>query len=508
MSDSIESLSAAWLDLLKAKEDQKAVDFYCQQIVPAILPGLQAGFREKHGREPRFDALVSLLGFTPETVVLAYLFTTPKAFAVLHTKETAHLLDQVVRYTQVPIASFFHEPFEEEPLRDIYLALERALRRFPRGAKIAIELTGGKKTMGGALAVAAGMLDIDLIYIDYRDYMPAFRKPMPSSTYIHLVENPMKASVDLFGGLEIERALEFFNLGKLEASEELLSEAAKRMGNPRVAEFCAGLARFYSSWNAFDFAGATKTATELFETALRFHQDVASTVTFNLHRLKLQLDTVQKLAASERRAMLLNFFFTAERYESNAQHDIAALLYYRAIEDTFANRLQDRLPTFKRDSPDYSLCNQSKDELVMLFNEARARLIKGAAPVTELPERLALLDTCTLLDALKDECFSSISRPRLVGLAEVRNHSIFAHGIRPMTAASIAGLKKLAKECLEAYLQHEKAEILDHHREYFTFMELTLLGQTDAAQHGVAADGQFRGAQRPSAAVLASTDRS
>jgi hypothetical protein len=40
------------------------------------------------------------------------------------------------------------------------------------------------------------------------------------------------------------------------------------MGNPRVAELCAGLARFYSSWNAFDFAGATQTATDLFENAL------------------------------------------------------------------------------------------------------------------------------------------------------------------------------------------------------------------------------------------------
>lgn len=482
MSDRIEELSAQWLDLLKAKEDQKAVDLYCQELIPALLPGLQATFREKHGREPRFDALVSLLGFTPETVVLAYQFTSPKAFAVLHTKETAQLLDQVVRYTQVPIASFYHEPFEEEPSRDIYLALERALRRFPRGARIAIELTGGKKTMGGALAVAAGMLDIDLIYIDYRDYMPAFRKPMPSSTYIHLVENPMKASVDLFGGLEIVRALEFFNLGKLEAAEELLSEAAKRMGNPRVAELCAGLARFYSLWNAFDFTGAAQTATDLFENALRFHQDVASTITFNLHRLKLQLDTVRKLAASERQAMLLNFFFTAERYESNDQHDIAALLYYRTLEDTFANRLQDRLPTFQRDEPDYSLFNQDRGELVRLYNEARMRLIKGAAPIAELPGRLAFLDTCTLLDALKDECFSSISRPRLVGLAEVRNYSIFAHGTRPMTAASVDGLKKLARECLEIYLQHGKADPLENHKECFMFMKLTLLGQAQDAQ--------------------------
>jgi CRISPR associated protein Csm6 len=292
MSDNIETLTEEWLLYLQNSEEEKAVEFYCQRITPALIPLLRNRFTAVHGRDGHYDGLISLLGFTPETVVIACQFVQPRTLVLLHTKETAHLLETVMRHSQVPLASFFHEPFEEEPSRDIYVALEKALQRFPPDSRVAIELTGGKKTMGGALAVAAGILDTDLLYIDYTDYMPSYRKPKPSSTYIHLVENPMMVSVDLFGGIEVRRALAFFNIGKLEVAEELLMEAATRMGNPRVAEFCAGLARFYSSWNSFNFSGAVESGKELFVRALRFHQEVVSKVSFDLHRLQLQLETI------------------------------------------------------------------------------------------------------------------------------------------------------------------------------------------------------------------------
>jgi hypothetical protein len=315
VSNDIASLTNEWIGYLEASNDDKAADFYCRQIVPVLVPSLRKHFRDKYSRGPNYDGLVSLLGFTPETVIIAQQFAQPKTLVVLHTTETAGLLDTVVRYTGISAASFYHEPFAEEPSRNIYIALERALTRFPHGSKVAIELTGGKKTMGGALAVAAGMLNIDLLYIDYGEYMPAFRKPTPASTFVHLVENPMRTTVDLFGGLEVERALEFFNLGRLEAAEQLLEEAAKRMGNPRIAESCAHLARFYSAWNRFDFEDAASRGSDLFEQSLRFHDEITSKITFDLHRLKIQLSTIEKLRSQDRISVLLNFYFTAERYE-------------------------------------------------------------------------------------------------------------------------------------------------------------------------------------------------
>jgi CRISPR-associated protein, Cas02710 family len=185
------------------------------------------------------------------------------------------------------------------------------------------------------------------------------------------------------------------------------------------------------------------------------------------------------LSSSDRSAILLNFFFTAERYEQNGQHDIAALLYYRTLEDVYSNRLQDLAPAFKREDPDYTLLGLPLDELTNRFNAARSRLFKSQS--VGLPTKLALLDTVILLDALGDRCFEDINRNRLVGLVEIRNHSIFAHGLSPLTASSIQGLRKLAWDCLNLYLSTAGHQAIDAFREAFTFMNLNLDGRSESA---------------------------
>ncbi len=161
---------------------------------------------------------------------MAYEVFTPKSFVVLHTKETAHLLDVVYQYSNVQLDSFYHHPFAEDPSIDIYRALEASLAHFPdRKFRTAIELTGGKKTMGGALSIAAGVLGIDLLYIDYdsKGYMPEFRKPRPESIYIHLVGNPMSLPIDLFGNVEIENAISFLTLANTMLVTNCLSKLQK-----------------------------------------------------------------------------------------------------------------------------------------------------------------------------------------------------------------------------------------------------------------------------------------
>ncbi|GAA5527164.1 hypothetical protein [Herpetosiphon gulosus] len=221
-------LTEQWIKLLQEKKDRDALDFYCTNIIPNIIPKLKENFIKNHNIQPNYDGIISLLGFTPDTVILTYLFAKPKKLIVLHTKETERFLDDVVKYTSIPIGNFYHEVFIEDPSIDIYRALEVSINRFDKDEKIAIELTGGKKTMGGALAVAAGLLDIDQLYIDYKEYMPSFRKPKPESTYIHLVTNPLRLSIDVFGNIDLERASMFFNEGKYDVSEELFIQSSKK----------------------------------------------------------------------------------------------------------------------------------------------------------------------------------------------------------------------------------------------------------------------------------------
>lgn len=95
-------------------------------------------------------------------------------------------MDTVLKYCGVPTSRFYHEEFlhDREHIGDIYLALKRSLARFTTCGRIAIELTGGKKTMGMQLANAAAALrhntgiDVDVVYIDYDEYLPMYRRPI------------------------------------------------------------------------------------------------------------------------------------------------------------------------------------------------------------------------------------------------------------------------------------------------------------------------------------------
>ena len=471
-STNIEGLTETWLDLLQTDQNDAALEHYCEQITPFLLPSLKERFRVTYNRPPKYDGLISLLGFTPDTVVLAYKFAAPDTFVVLHTKETEKFLETVARYTHVPLASFFHEPFVEEPSIDIYRALEAALKRFPKGARIAVELTGGKKTMGGALAVAAGILDIDQLYIDYKEYMPRFRKPKPVSTYIHLVENPMRLSVDLFGGIEIDRATEFFNVGKYDISQALFQQAGKRMANPRLAEICADLSQFYSLWNSFTFVEAKNLSLLLFDQILRFSDQLTTRFRIDLNVLRNQFTTVQKLANSDKTALLWNFFFGAERYEKNDQNDIAALLYYRTMEDIFDNALRDINVNFDRSNPDYTLFGVDLEELRSSFATFRQSVFKKDSQIEGLPSQLAMFDSLCLLAVLGHHLPQDIKAQKIANIATVRNLSIYAHGMKPMTTQSIGEMRKLATDILNSYTTRKDIGIIENERANYEFIQL------------------------------------
>jgi hypothetical protein len=483
MSDGkpIAELTDNWLKLLQADNEAAALEFYCKQIMPELLPILQKQFRETYNQEPKYDGLISLLGFTPDTVILASQFVKPETLVVIHTKETKGFLDTVLHYCGIPVASFFHESFSESPNTDIYRALEAALKRFPKGSRIAIELTGGKKTMGGALAIASGLLDIDLLYIDYSKYMPELRKPRPESQYVQLVGNPLKLPVDLFTEVEIERAVNFFNVGKYDVSQTLFHQASQRMANPRAAEVCTELSRLYLLWNSFAFQEASELSSTLFEKIIRFYEQILVTLQFDLERFKKQIESLTHLAKGERLSLMWNFYFSAERYQQNNQGDIAALLYYRTLESIFENSLKDLAKSFNTESPDYSLFNINIEDVEAKFIQFRSKVFKGRTD-SSLPSSLGMLDSFCLLGALNHPIAEKISLGRVVDKAKIRNRSVYAHGIRPIDAQSTNDISKLATDALNEYINITKINSIDDQninstddqRIRFEFMELTI----------------------------------
>ncbi|MCW6053714.1 hypothetical protein K4039_27610 [Lyngbya sp. CCAP 1446/10] len=470
--NNISDLTNQWIELLGSKPKQ-AIEFYCENIIPSLLPQLKKEFANTYQQNNKYDCLISLLGFTPETSVLAYQFCQPEKFIVLYTEESSTYLEKVVNYSKVPIYSFFHEKVIELPSnKGVYQALEAALQRVPKGSRVAIDLTGGKKIMSGALAVAAGVLDIDLIYIDFRDYMPEFRKPKPESSYIHLVTNPMKLSIDIFGDIEITRAVDFFNVGKYDISSQLFAEAGKSMSNPRMAEIFTNISDFYSCWNIFKFKEALQISSTLLDQILRFSFQMSPKFQFDIERLQKQRETINKLAEGDKDYILLNFYFTAERYERTSQHDIATLLYYRTIEGIFEKILEEGTENFDRSKPNYSLLKVDKEELRKKYISVRQKVYEHTSQQEPLPDKIAMFDAFCIIEALEKEFTNKFPINRVANIANIRNKSIYAHGIEPLTEKDVYTIRNFTREVMTKYLSIRKTGAIDSERDKFEFIKL------------------------------------
>lgn len=179
---------AEWTRLLDAGSLGEAESHYFERILPGLVPYMRA----RSGRIQKYDGLISLLGFTPETTVLSYFLLSPPILIALHTPETEKSLSTVQHRTKILPEKFFHESFlhDDEHTDDILVALKRALSRFKERSRIAIEITGGKKTMSVQIATALISIrqiikmDLDIVYIDYDEYMQIYRKPKPETTRI------------------------------------------------------------------------------------------------------------------------------------------------------------------------------------------------------------------------------------------------------------------------------------------------------------------------------------
>lgn len=206
LPDNYNLLFAEWTQLLDNQDTAIADSFYFQNILPIVLPII----RKRSGKIPKYKGVISLLGFTPETVILTSLLLKPSILAVLYTQETERFHTSIAAYCGFKPSQIHYFPFlhDEEHSNDIYMALKQALLLFSKKDRLAIELTGGKKTMSVQLSNAVAALrhrhgfSVDVVYIDYDKYLPKYRKPVPETSRLLFIQDPPATAYAAFGDIE------------------------------------------------------------------------------------------------------------------------------------------------------------------------------------------------------------------------------------------------------------------------------------------------------------------
>jgi hypothetical protein len=162
------------------------------------------------------DLLISVCGFAATPTLLTYELLRPRRLLVLRSQDATDSVNLIGRYLvgggRLDFEAFQHETVDSSDPLDMYAKIAKWLGG--RDGRFAvIDITGGRKVMSAAAALAAWQLDLGLTYVE-NQFDPETRQPLPGQDRLVMLDNP----TTLFGEQEMARALETFRSGAFEAA--------------------------------------------------------------------------------------------------------------------------------------------------------------------------------------------------------------------------------------------------------------------------------------------------
>ncbi|WIM99655.1 hypothetical protein ACTOB_003315 [Actinoplanes oblitus] len=431
------------------RSDQ-ATAFYLKHLVkPAVEQA-----RLVSDRPPtKVDLLVSLSGFTPTPAILAYELLEPERMVVIASEAAQRSIDVIHYHAVQPGGRLRPSQFRAmdcdptDPM-SIYRIVKEELDRLVRASRskpyAIIDITGGRKVMSAAAALAAWQLKLDLAYME-GEFDQNTRHPIPGTDRMMILDDPNI----IFGEQEMSRALEMFRAGAFEAARHRYEEICDSIVVPVHARFMRGLSEMYRAWCDLDMEALPEAVESVRQTIGNVRRTVGADY---LDTLEQQVAFVRRLVAGDRDAMALCFFVLGLHYQEIGRRDFAALLYYRTIESCLTRRIHHRFGGLDPDRPDWGL-----------LGDATAAKRRYSALAHKMgwhngpPPKLMLIACAVLLaaerDAYAEQCgFHSLAGlRRLQDLTRVRNHSVLAHGFEAIGKEQTEALRDRAKDMLTAF---------------------------------------------------------
>ena len=177
-----------WLKLNQEGHFQEAKDFYFESLFAAVIEDFKA---RTEGRFKKGGVLFSILGYTPEPIILTQRALEPQKHVIFFTKNGEHFDNEIAPYLEKYLTSNYElVEFEDASFDTIYGVMKEQMALNP-AREYYVDITGGKKSMVGAASIFARDYDCNLLYVDYDDYIAELRRPRPGTEDLLLVYNPM-----------------------------------------------------------------------------------------------------------------------------------------------------------------------------------------------------------------------------------------------------------------------------------------------------------------------------
>ncbi len=179
-----DGLIKQWIELQENGETEEAQKLYDDEIFDKVIDRFVDKYRDTI---PGVEVLFSVLGYTPEPIILTHRALKPKKHIIFTTQnvygQAKYLYEKYIK--SEPVVSVINEP----SFGGIYEAMMRQLDKNP-ARKYALDITGGKKSMVASAAIFGRDFGFNILYVDYIDYREKIRRPVPGTEILDLVYSP------------------------------------------------------------------------------------------------------------------------------------------------------------------------------------------------------------------------------------------------------------------------------------------------------------------------------
>ena len=446
-----DALVEEWKKMDYNSSDEKAAasTFYDEHIFPYVKKAFVNNPDNRQDKE--YDGLILPLGYSPEPLILSILAIKPNWVGLLYTKETEELLPHIQNETELTIDKIHKQEINGSDVIEMYEAIMALYIARGRPRNIAIDITGGKKSMVSGAAMAGAVLGADIFYVDTDNFNQERRKPEPGSECLSLLENPYT----VFGDIEVAKARDLYGRHDYAGAQRIFEQLKSKVGDANKAktyEAYEYLCAAYEAWDNLDIGKAKTFLERLVDILEQFDIEELSPLQGLKFCLIKQIEALgilltflknEKLALNAPNGFHFAFmlYHNALRREAQGKHNTACLILYRLLEWIEQHRLT--MYGINTREPDYS--NVDEDEIFKLYAEKLKEVFKRTDR-SALPAPIGLVDGYLLLHALEDEIVQNLDWGKFQNQVGTRNQSIYAHGMHMVSGKEFKAFKATVEE--------------------------------------------------------------